>query len=133
MLQFLRDVWICNPHLKKREEAFDLGVRLLKMHIKNKAQRKRFFSGYIRELREKVALLRLEKLGTTLSNNSTVLDHPVSACSEIKLVLYDLGLTTKGSDRDCFCRLQNWYFQLRPSEQDKIDKFDWLENLQLQE
>ena len=60
-LSFFLFVWILNPKVTKKQ-AYNLAIALLKSHIKNKKDRRKFFGRYIKQKRVKLAQALLDCL-----------------------------------------------------------------------
>ena len=124
VLQFFRDVWILNPNLSK-DQVYRNATKILKVHIKTKSQRRSFFTRYISEKRQKLAYAALDDMEDLLVNNR--FPDPVQACKDIRVILEHLGLSSKGSDRKCFEKMQVWFSKIPMASTEMIERFEWLD------
>jgi len=132
VLKFFRDVWILKPNLNKKE-AHDLARKLLLKHIKTGKDPSKFFKRYITEKREESAYELLDDMAHSLSDDKTHFDDPIKACKTFRVVLGHLGKSTRGRHRDWFDCLLEWYSSMPGKEEEIIERFKWLDNVELQE
>ncbi len=123
-LQFFRDVWILNP-TKSKQQVYKDAIKIMRKHVKTKAQRRSFFKRHIAEKRQKLAHSALDEMKGLLVEDK--FPDPIQACQDIRAILGHLGLSAKGSDRKCFERIQGWYTKIPMAFTELIDRFDWLD------
>ena len=134
VLQFYLFCWVLNPD-KTRKEAYDFATFTLKNRVTTGAARRRFFTMYLRQKRECAAVNELEALQEELEDVTPSCSHfkdPLAACAIIRQNLSLLGRSDKGTPRQVFERLEDWYGEL-PYDSKFISRLEWIDSVKLPE
>ena len=115
-IKFCRDLAIFNakklshPKSRSRKAFFGECVDLMGK-IKTRAEYDRFFSSYVKNRRENLALESLDLLKIQSINDNTA-----GKIGRVQAIMRDLGKGDKGHIRSMWERLQKWATNLQPSD-----------------